>query len=368
MQLFSLFDAVLVASGAIYCGAIAWLVRGLYQPVARRGQWQPSLSIVVAARNEERALPDCLAALQQQDYTGAWEVIVVDDRSGDGTGEVLAEWARLWPQLRWVQAPEDRLFYCPKKSALAQGIAIARGEVLLFTDADCRPPADWARSMAAHFVDGVGLVAGHAQPQLGGSFLQRLLSVDNLAVGALGVGSFAQGKALSCTGRNLSYRRQLYDEVGGFESIGHLLGGDDVYFMRAVAQKTRWQQVFNRDVVVDCLAPSGEWQQVLQQKMRHAAKGGHYGGAALLLAIAVYLFHCALGVGLVLALGGWYLSKTLLVVWGGRWCVDALLLRSMAKESDGKWWLYLPALEVVYIPYVVFLAAAGRLGFFRWKP
>ena len=368
MELSSLFDGFLIASGAVYCAAILWLVRGLYRPLAQRGLERPSLSIIVAARNEEQTLPGCLAALQEQVYQGEWEVIVVDDRSRDKTGELLAQWADKWPQLHPVSAPQDRLFHCPKKSALAQGIAVAKGDVLLFTDADCRPPPHWAQSMAAHFVEGVGLVAGHAQPQLAGTLLERILFVDNLAVGALGAGSFAQGRALSCTGRNLAYLRRVYDQVGGFESIGHLLGGDDVYFMRAVATRTRWQLAFNRQTVVDCLPPSANWRAIVQQKMRHAAKGGHYGGRALALAIVVYLFHCALGVGTVLAVGGIYISKTFLAVWAGRWCVDALLLRGMAQKKDGKWWFYLPVLEVLYIHYVAFLAAAGRLGLFRWKP
>jgi len=368
MLAIQVLDVVLIVGGTVYCCAILWLVRGLYRPAPIRGNQLPSLSIIVAARNEEQALPACLAALRQQDYAGIWEVIVVDDRSQDRTSALLAETVDEWPQFRALRAAEKPLFLCPKKSALAQGIAVSKGEVLLFTDADCRPPADWARSMAAYFVEGIGLVAGHAQPLGGRTFMQRLLAIDNLAVGALGAGSFAQGRPLSCTGRSLGYRRQVYDEVGGFESIGHLLGGDDVYFMRIVAKNTKWMQVFNRDAVVECLPPPEKWQDIIQQKMRHAAKGGHYGGAALALAVLVYLFHCALGLGLGLVISGFAFPVSVIGVWALRWGVDALLLRCMASECDGKWWFYLPALEVVYIPYVVFLASAGRLGLFRWKP
>ena len=71
----------------------------------------------------------------------------------------------------------------------------------------------------------------------GHSLLQRVLSVENSAVGALRAGSFAQRCPLSCTGRNLAYRKSVYDAVGGFAPIGHMLGGDDVYFMRLVAKR-----------------------------------------------------------------------------------------------------------------------------------
>ena len=89
MELSSLFDGFLIASGAVYCAAILWLVRGLYRPLAQRGLERPSLSIIVAARNEEQTLPGCLAALQEQVYQGEWEVIVVDDRLGVTVNDVI---------------------------------------------------------------------------------------------------------------------------------------------------------------------------------------------------------------------------------------------------------------------------------------
>ncbi len=361
-------DMMLVVTGAVYVLSVLWLVVGLRRSAPAPAMLSlPSLSIIVAARNEERALPACLEALRAQSYAGEWEVIVVDDRSGDGTGDLVKQMAQEWPALHWVRASEEPLFRCPKKSALAQGIATAKGEILLFTDADCRPPGDWAQKMVAHFAEDVGLVAGHARPELGFSFVQRLLALDNLAIGALGAGSFAMGKPLSCTGRNLAYRREVYEEVGGFSRIGHLIGGDDVYFMRLVAESGRWRQVFSRSAVVSCLPSSSRWGQILQQKMRHSAKGGHYGGAALLLSGAVYLFHLALGWALIRVLFGGAAPVLLWPVWALRWAVDALLLHGMAEAEDGPWWRYFPALQVVYIPYVVLVAAAGRLGFFRWK-
>ena len=217
-------------------------------------------------------------ALQKQDYMGEWEVVLVDDRSEDKTGEIAADWLNRWDRLRVVRAPDNTAFACPKKSALAVGIASAKGEVLLFTDADCRPRPDWARRTAARFAPDVGLVAGHAHTLEGHSLIQRVLSVENSAVGALGAGSFAQGRPLSCTGRNLAYRKSVYDAVGGFAPIGHMLGGDDVYFMRLVAKAGLWKMVWNSGVVVESLPAPSRWRAIIHQKMRHAAKGGTTGG------------------------------------------------------------------------------------------
>ena len=217
MELMDLQKAGLLLSGAIYVGSVLWLWRGLSgRPSPVLVSDQPSVSAIVAARDEEETLPYCLDALARQDYQGAFEVIVVDDRSRDRTWDIIAAKAETWSALKGVQAVSSGRFKCPKKSALAEGIAASSGEILLFTDADCRPPTDWVRSMVAHFAPGVGLVAGYARPDPVSGVLAKVLAVDNIGVGALGAGSFGMGHPLSCTGRNLGYRRQVYDELGRF--------------------------------------------------------------------------------------------------------------------------------------------------------
>ena len=242
----SLFDLLLAGSGAVYTAAILWLLAGLRRGRAGASPRSTSTSIIVAARNEANSIESCLQALKRQDYQGRMEVVVIDDRSRDDTAARVLEQAREWPQLKLLRARENGPFRCPKKSALAQGIDASEGELLLFTDADCRPPPGWVRSTAAHFADDVGLVAGYACFRPGKSARLGLLALDNLAVAALSAGSVGMGHVLACTGRNMAYRRQVYEEVGGFGSIGHLIGGDDVYFARLVARRSRWRLAYNR--------------------------------------------------------------------------------------------------------------------------
>lgn len=370
MELMELQKAGLLLSGAIYVGSVLWLWRGLSRRHSDPGlvRAQPAVSAIVAARNEEATLPHCLDALARQDYPGAFEVIVVNDRSGDRTWELIAAKAATWSALKGVQAAPDGWFKCPKKSALAQGIAASTGEILLFTDADCRPPADWVRSMVAHFAPGVGLVAGYARPDPVAGVLAKVLALDNIGVGALGAGSFGMGHPLSCTGRNLAYRRQVYDELGGFAPIGHLIGGDDVYFMRLLsAQGSSWAMAFNRRAVVLSQPPPATLAAAVQQKLRHAAKGGHYKGRAFYLVAGVYLFHGFLAWGLVQMLWSQSWDGWVAGVWLVRWAVDFLLLKRMAEPEERALLCYLPLVEVLYIPYVLIFTIFGRWGWFRWK-
>ena len=99
MELMELQKAGLLLSGALYVGSVLWLWCGLS---GRRSgpalvSDQPSVSTIVAARDEEATLPHCLEALARQDYQGAFEVVVVDDRSRDRTWDLIAAKAATWP-------------------------------------------------------------------------------------------------------------------------------------------------------------------------------------------------------------------------------------------------------------------------------
>ena len=359
----------LLGTGIVYLVGMLWLIVGLNRQNRVVSTRLPHVSVIVAARNEVQSLGACLQALQAQEYLGEWDVVVVDDRSDDGTRGILENMAKDWPRLKALYLSTSGEFKCPKKNALAAAISASNGEILLFTDADCQPLSGWIASTVEAFDEEVGLVAGFARAVGARGLRQYVLALDNLAVAALAAGSMSLQAPLACTGRNLAYRRQVYDELGGFTSIGHLLGGDDVYFMRLVATSS-WQMVYNRAKENIVISDSGPvtWGATLQQKLRHAGKAGNYSGPALWLAGAVYVFHVLLLIGLGQGVLGHGWLPWFWIIWGLRCWVDAIFLWFFAPEPvDRNLLFFLPALEVCYIPYVVFFTVLGRFGWFRWK-
>ncbi|MBW6508777.1 MAG: glycosyltransferase [Desulfuromonadales bacterium] len=95
----------------------------------------PPLSIIVAARNEEEQMEAALTSLLQIDYPEL-EIIVVNDRSSDGTGKILAQMTTNHPQLKTLTIDDLPDGWLGKNHALWQGSRIAGGNLLLFTDAD----------------------------------------------------------------------------------------------------------------------------------------------------------------------------------------------------------------------------------------
>lgn len=100
-----------------------------------RQERRPKVSVIVPARNEEQTIKPALLSLLTQEYAPI-EVIVVNDRSTDRTGEVLAEIRQAHPQLVIHTVTELPEGWLGKNHALQQGAGLAGGEYLLFTDAD----------------------------------------------------------------------------------------------------------------------------------------------------------------------------------------------------------------------------------------
>lgn len=95
----------------------------------------PSLSVVVAACNEEESIGQSISQLIDQDYPNL-DVIVVNDRSTDHTGDILKELKNKYPQLKVITITELPPNWLGKTHAVYQGAKEATGEWLLFTDAD----------------------------------------------------------------------------------------------------------------------------------------------------------------------------------------------------------------------------------------
>lgn len=110
-------------------------LRRLADAVPREAAGAPLVSIVVAAKDEARAIEAATRSLLRQRYP-SFEIVAVDDRSSDGTGAILDRLAQDDPRLRVVHVRELPPGWLGKNHALAIGAAAASGEWLLFTDAD----------------------------------------------------------------------------------------------------------------------------------------------------------------------------------------------------------------------------------------
>lgn len=266
----------------IYAGLLLWFAVGLirirpYVPIASDSE--PFLSVVVAARNEAQNLPNLLESLARQSLpSNQFEIIIADDRSSDGTWEILQQFQHRMSGLKIIRIDETAAGWASKKWALQQGILGSKGTVIVQTDADCRPEKGWLSMIRNEFCDqDLGFLSGPAPLIDHPSEIQRAFELDSLSQDAFSGGGMSQNRVLSCTGRNMAYRRLVFDEVQGYDEIRHFPSGDDDLLLQKIASNTSWKIRYlpHPDMVV-ASSPPQTLKQFVRQRLRFASKGSAY--------------------------------------------------------------------------------------------
>ncbi|GAB4336157.1 MAG: hydroxychlorobactene glucosyltransferase CruC [Desulfobulbaceae bacterium] len=241
--MFLLVAAVLILAWNLYAAADIMLgVRkmrdlGDIQPLATTGR--PLVSVIVPACNEEQTIEPALRTLLAQDYQPL-EIIVVNDRSTDRTGAVVRRLQREYPALRLIEITELPEGWLGKNHALDRGAREARGDFLLFTDADIHfERTTISRAMTLMTGEGLdhlalifrnvarGLLLNAMMVDAGGGlfFLFKPWKVgDPRSRHFIGVGAF-----------NL-VRKSVYRAIGGHESL-RMHPIDDIMLGKRIKQR-----------------------------------------------------------------------------------------------------------------------------------
>ena len=186
----------------------------------------PTVSITIISRNMGCSLTDCIQALLDQTFQD-FEIVIVDDRSTDGTRELIARLSD--PRIRYFRN-DKRLGYGGTRNLALQQ---ARGRYVFFTDADCVPDKNWIQSGLTVYKnqDCIGLV-GKTLPIRDSSRRSERLVLNR------------DGRFMTC---NMSMKRNILEELGGFDSSFDV-GQEDVELgLRALK---RGRIVFAQDMLV----------------------------------------------------------------------------------------------------------------------
>ena len=199
----------------------------------------PFVSVIVPIYNGEADLPALLDCLQAQTYPN-FECLLIDNNSSDRTAELLAEVTD--SRLRSLNQSQIQSSYAARNL----GIQNAIGEILAFTDADCRPEPNWLIDLIQPFADSkVGLVAGEIKSLPGASLLEQYADrQETLSQKHTLNHSFcAYGQTA-----NLAIRAEAFQQVGLFRP--YLTTGGDADLCWRILQETAWQLRFVETAIV----------------------------------------------------------------------------------------------------------------------
>ncbi|MRS60931.1 glycosyltransferase [Larkinella terrae] len=238
----------------------------------------PPVSIIVCAWNELDNLQTLLPALNDQVYP-VFEILIMDDRSSDGTREFLEQSAAQYERLRFIRIDREHDHVTPKKYALTTGIRNAAYDCILLTDADCQPTGDyWLAGMVAKLKNPekqIVLGFGPYKRRKRNRWLNRLIRYETLYTAVQYFSLALAGFPYMGVGRNLMYRRKLFLENKGFYSHIRVLGGDDDLFINEVAT-SRNVAISLHPATFTYSKPKETFAEWWHQKQRHSSVGKYY--------------------------------------------------------------------------------------------
>jgi len=192
------------------------------------------VSVLIPARNEEKDIINLLSDIKKQSYpNNMFEVIVIDDSSTDSTYEIVRQSLQdstLNNVIVRLEKKQKNL--SPKKRALEKGVSLAKGELIITTDADCRVKENWINSFVLEYKrKETAMISGPVTFYNNNTVFKKIQSLEFLSLIASGAGAIGNNTVLMCNGANMAYSKKAFEKVGGYSGDEDFASGDDVFLM-----------------------------------------------------------------------------------------------------------------------------------------
>jgi chlorobactene glucosyltransferase len=224
---------------------VLWLRLSSQPPRIRRGRMA---SVLIPARDEESNIGPCIQSLLDQSYQN-YEIVVLDDQSRDATWRIIEGYARRFPErVRAIRGePLPARGWSGKTHAMQQLAGVARGEYLMFTDADTvhgRQSVSWAvTNLEAHRADCISGYVSQRLVTLGELFIVPTIYIMSAMVLPLWLIGATRASGLSfAIGQLIVFRRRAFEAIGGYASVRDQIS-DDVAIAREL-KRAGFRQVF----------------------------------------------------------------------------------------------------------------------------
>jgi cellulose synthase/poly-beta-1,6-N-acetylglucosamine synthase-like glycosyltransferase len=371
VSLFLLFFLLFfLLSLIVYVSFVVWILFGLRKlntPQKQGASGTPTISVVIAARNEAEHIAQCLHALTLQTHAPL-ELIIIDDASEDETSHIVQ--AQPISNLRLLRNETP----IGKKPSLAKGIACAKGEIIACTDADCLVPPTWLEEIATSFrEESLGFLSMPVVYHNEKNLFEQCQSLDFLALVAIGGALIKLGRPAICNGANIAYRRTLFFQTGGFGKI-KLASGDDEAVMRNIFKIGYNVEFLATERATVKTVPVRTLRNFFKQRIRWASKGTAYGDVSFLFLLAlalIYAFNLMLLLSPLWAWlsGLWHIAFASVLI---KFSVDFLAIwhitKAFHRTALRRVFLAAEFLQIVYVALTPLLAELFKLGKgYEWK-
>ena len=364
------FVTLLFISGFGYLTVVMILVYGFRRIRSGISEKKPFVSVVIAARNEKTSVSTCLTSLMRQNYKSElFEVIVVDDRSEDGTFDVLSHFRSVWNNLKIIKVDQVPEGVSPKKHAISKAIEIAGGEIILQTDADCVVPENWISGMVSRFEEGIDMVTGAAPYFHGSGVLNSFIRHEYLWNITLSAGSIALGHGTHASARNLGFRQKAFERAGGYGSMKTVISGDDTLLLHRIRKLKKNGVATIPDSSTHVYSkPPGDFMSFSRQRIRHMSTGKYFNPFLIGIGFVVYGYHILTVISLLLSFFSLHAFTVFFVSFLWKNIVDSIAFRRTETVFglDIEWKRFIIN-EFFLLVYMAVLPVCGVFVPVRWK-
>ncbi len=324
-------------------------------------------SIVIPFKNEEEHLNDLLFSIQQLDYPlSMFEVILVNDASTDTSVKIIDKYKKVLP----IKLLQNKIkTKSPKKDALEIGIAKAKYDWIITTDADCIVSPDWLLSYDAAISEHhPTMIIAPVKFKDSNLFLDFFQQIEFIGLQGMTIGSLGIKQAFLSNGANMGFEKHGFYEVGAYQGNKHLPSGDDVFLLEKFYRRYPNQIVFlkNHHAIVQT-ATQKTWKNLIQQKIRWASKTKEYRSFfPKMLGLSILLMNVTFMLCLVESI--FFHHTQCLIFLFSKLIIDFVYLKIINLFYRVKMnYLFYFFSFLLYPIYFIFLTIKSLDGNFEWK-
>ena len=226
---------------------------------------EPLVSILIAARNEEENIIDCLKSIKKLSY-GNYEVWIGNDKSEDSTQSLIENFIKDKPNFNLLNIENNLGEAKGKSNVLAQLAHKAKGDYFFITDADIAVPENWIQNMLSAFKKNTGIVSGFTVTEAKG-FLAKMQRIDwAYAMGMVKVVSDL-GRPIVGIGNNMAVSREAYFSTGGYENLHFSVVEDYQLFTEITKNGYGFKNLLNTEICATS-QPINDFPTLLKQRKR----------------------------------------------------------------------------------------------------
>lgn len=323
----------------------------------------PFVSIIIACRNEENNINKTIESLLQQTYKGDYEILLINDHSEDKTTDFAANYKD--KRINILNLPNKKY---GKKTALRFGINHAKGEVLLFTDADCLVPSQWIQIMTNGLLSyNVDMLCGPVVFQNSKSFFSPFFKLEFMSMTGSGASGFFIKQPFMCNGANYAVKKSIFTNNINNLNEKHT-SGDDVFLLHHTAKNGKVKFIKNKATIVITQAPKN-LQSFFSQRIRWASKTtGYKNPFAIYTTILLVSMSITLVFLVILSLFLPNIWQILLFTFIAKSFIDTIFMIPICKFYGQTYLAVLtPVLQIFYPIYVVTTAILSVFYKPYWK-